>query len=346
MTTDRSDRRQRELRDQVITGMWEDGATYADIRDKLGLTARQVEAVLGQAAALRAAGHSFTEIGRRIGLSRSTIQGLFLTDKRQLSARANAVVEALAEMYGMQVDVLGWMFKMEPTHVYRLVRELRTHRLVVPQLIEVRKPGAKWVVPTGAAAASYLGWQPRTVWRPGARHAEHYRAVAQARVMLVGADPELWVAERYLRHAAEVRAWKARTRSGRGSATAGAHIHDGRFLGAVGGEFGWWALEVELTQKSTTNLDLAMRGAIQSARDAEPDPVTGLLYLCRGAGVLRAVGAAYDRLPIELARVPVKFAIGDFDEEWTKFLRTRETMRTANRPQRPSTVVRDLGRAL
>ncbi|MGY2056355.1 hypothetical protein ACW9HQ_15710 [Nocardia gipuzkoensis] len=190
------------------------------------------------------------------------------------------------------------------------------------KLIEVHT-GAKWVVPTGETAATYLGWRPYTVWKPPRKDAEHYRAVAQARIMLNGQDLTNWISERRLRHEAEVEARRSRSRT-----TVG-HIHDGRFLGVVDGTYGWWAVEVELTAKSAANMDKALRGAIWAARDAQPGPMTGVLYLFRGREVENTITAAAERLPAALDDLDMPLVLRDFDREWNRFLTHRQALRAA-----------------
>ncbi|MGK8490433.1 hypothetical protein [Nocardia asiatica] len=310
------DRRIRELRDL--------GATYQQITRQMRIPARKVEVVLGEATTLHEIGYTSREIAERIGLPRTTVQRLFAEQSgRSLSARSTVAATALVDMYGMQVDVLGWFLDLPRTTVYNLVRQLRKDRLVQPTLVEVQA-GAKWVVPTGETAASYLGWRPYTVWTVPVNHCEHYRAVAQARIMLNGQDLTNWISERRLRHEAEMERRQSRSRT----ATLG-HIHDGRFLGVVDGTYGWWAIEVELTAKSAANMDKALRGAIWAARDAQPTPMTGVLYLYRGRDVEKTVMAAAERLPAAFNDLDMQLVVRDFDREWNRFLTHRQALRDA-----------------
>ncbi|MFD8246949.1 hypothetical protein [Nocardia sp. NPDC059691] len=310
------DRRIRELRDL--------GATYQQIARQLRIPARKVEVVLGEANSLHESGHTSREIAERIGLPRTTVQRLFAEQSgRSLSARSTVAATALVDMYGMQVDVLGWFLDLPRTTVYNLVRQLRKDRLVQSTLVEVQA-GAKWVVPTGETAASYLGWRPYTVWKPTNNHCEHYRAVAQARIMLNGSDLTNWISERRLRHEAEMERRQPRSRT----ATLG-HIHDGRFLGVVDGTYGWWAVEVELTAKSAANMDKALRGAIWAARDAQPTPMTGVLYLYRGREVEKTIMAAAERLPAAFDDLDMQLVARDFDRDWNRFLTHRKALRAA-----------------
>lgn len=320
-------------RDQIIGGLRDHGASYTDIRKTLGITARQVEAALGEAQQLQAVGHTVADVARRIGLPCRTAHDLLkLRPPATLPARSNTAIAVLVDMYGMQVDVLAELLDMQKTHVYKLIRDLRRDGLVMPRLIEVQ-PGAKWVIPTGETAASYLGWRPRTVWRPPLKDADHYRAVAQARIMLVGTDPRAWISERQLRHEAEIAARQSGSRVVRSTPMGGAHIHDGRFLGVVDGTYGWWALEVELTAKSSTNMDKALQGAIRAARDAEPEPMIGVLYLVRGREVDRVVTAAAGRLPRELEQLDMHLAVLDFEQQWKRFIDARRALCTGKRAE-------------
>ncbi|MGW3278010.1 hypothetical protein [Nocardia rhamnosiphila] len=309
-----------------------DGATYQDIRNALDITAKDIEAVLGEAAALHDQGHSHGDIGCRVGLPRTTVRRL-LNDKRErrVTPRANTAAALVVDMYGIQLDVLAELLGMDLSHTRVLARQLRADGLMLPQLIAVQ-PGEKWLVPTKETAAGYLGWMPRTQWRPPVKDAEHYRAVAMARALLVGTDMTAWVSERHLRREAEIAAREAGPRS---RSREPVHIHDGRFLGVIDGTYGWWALEVELTAKSKANMDKALQGAIRTARNAEPDPMIGVLYLCRGRDVHRNVDAALGRLPRELRDV-LLVATGDLDEEWHKYRSNRRRIKAANRTPNPN----------
>lgn len=320
-------------RAKLIRGLRADGACYQDIRDRLGLTAKDVEAVLGEVAALHEQGHTHGDIGDLVGLPRTTVRRLLAAKReRRSSARANAAAQLVVEMYGIQLDVLAELLGMDMPHVYELARQLRSDGLMLPALVEVQ-PGEKWLVPTKETAASYLGWVPRSLWKPPLKDAEHYRAVAMARAILAGSDVTAWVSERQLRHDAEVAARQSRSRT-----REVGHIHDGRFLGVIDGTYGWWAVEVELTAKSAKNMDKALQGAIRAARDAEPEPMIGLLYLCRGRDVARGVDAAKGRLPVELRNVlrELLFATGDLDEEWHAYRDNRRRMRAATRTPNPN----------
>ncbi|WP_435590782.1 hypothetical protein [Nocardia sp. bgisy118] len=305
-------------RPQLVDGLRRTGMSYREIARTLEISARKVEAVLGEAAALRAGGHSHAEIGRIIGLARTTVQDMLREPKRaSLTGRKTAVVEALVEMHAMQIDVLARFLDTGRNHTYVLVAELERAKLVRP--LQQVQPGAKWVVPTRDTAARYLGWRPKD-WTPPLMYANHYRAVAQARIMLVGPDPSRWISERRLRHDAEQAVRDGVVSTGRAPSSDRPHVHDGRFLRHTRDGRQWWAVEVELTRKTREAMDLALRGAIRAARDAEPDPCLGVLYLCRSAAVIDGVHAAADRLPAEFVALDMDLVVQDFDDQWTEFL--------------------------
>lgn len=327
-----------EYRDQIIDGLRCAGLTYRDIARTVGVPARAVETVLGEIATLRSAGRSLDQISRIVGLPRSTTHEILGTARPQSTATKTAVKAALSDMHGMQIDVLGWFLGMERNHVYRLAKQLVDDGEVGP--LEQVQPGEKWVVPTRITAAKYLGWRPSN-WSPPPGFAEHYRAVAQARVMLVGSDPNLWVSERVLRHRAQQgEAWASRSKvkanqvvvsTGREPMPGRPHVHDGRFLGVVKGRHGWWALEVELSKKDPAYMDTALKGAIRAARDSRDEQMVGVLYLCRSAEVLGNVTAAADRLPESEfgPSLELDLVIEDFDARWRKFLTSYAAMREA-----------------
>ncbi|WP_435593341.1 hypothetical protein [Nocardia sp. bgisy118] len=315
---------------KLIRGMRADGCTYQQIRDQLSVSARVVEDALGEVKVLHEKGRTHADIGEFVGLPRTTVQRLIRAGRESRpTARTNAAAELICDMYGIQLDVLAEFLGMDLSHVRTLARQLRKDGLMMPQLIAVQ-PGEKWLIPTRDTASSYLGWEVRSTWRPPRKDAEHYRAVAVARAMLVGMDLDAWVSERRLRREAELAARGTRSHTSR----LVGHIHDGRFLGVVDGTYGWWALEVELTAKSAKNMDRALRGAITAARDAQPEPLRGVLYLCRGGDVLRVVDDAQNRLPKTLGAGLL--AIGDLDAEWREFRTTRRTIRAANRSPNPN----------
>ncbi|MFQ6226659.1 helix-turn-helix domain-containing protein [Nocardia sp. NPDC002869] len=318
-------------RAKIATEMRAAGKSYRDIARRLGIPARKVEAVLGEIAALKASGHSQSEIGRVVGLPRTTVRDLLRSrTSPQLTARKSSALSGLSDMSGMQLDVLAQFLGMSMNHTYVLVAELAQAKLVHP--LKQVQPGAKWVYPTRDTAAQYLGWKPRE-WTPPLMYANHYRAVAQARIMLVGPDPDRWVSERVLRRRAEQQVagrGPVHLSSGLAPQAGRPHVHDARFARRRRrGEFEWWALEVELTRKTVTAMDTALQGAIRAIRDSveEPEPCVGLLYLCRSASVMDGVHAAAQRLPAEFSALDFELSVLDFDDRWGEFLANQKATR-------------------
>ncbi|MFF0631292.1 hypothetical protein ACFYTS_02195 [Nocardia sp. NPDC004151] len=129
-----------------------------------------------------------------------------------LTHREVRAVIGLAEMRGMQLDVLGQFLDMGRTQTYDLAARLLDAGMIHP-LIEV-EPGPKWVVPKPAAVTWALGWRA-TDWRPSPMWASHYRAVAQTRVALDATASHAWMSERIMRHE---------------TAAPGAYAYDGRLM--------------------------------------------------------------------------------------------------------------------
>ncbi|MFE3758007.1 hypothetical protein ACFXO9_27195 [Nocardia tengchongensis] len=328
---------ERRHRPQIIGGLRGTGLTYTQIRELLGVSLRQVEAVLGEAQALRANGFRAKEIAAELGVPAGSL-GRILPPRRQaaITERQSQVLRAVSDMRGMQVDVLAQYLNILESSAYAIVRELIAKGLLC-ELEKVQR-GRAWVYAPPRVQARYLGWRPAE-WTPPLMYAEHYRAVAQARIMLVGNDATAFISERALHREATVTARLAAEKR-RGTAVlefstgidplpGRPHLHDGRFLGVVGGNYGWWALEVELSVKDKAHMDTALQGAIRAARAAHPYTMVGLLYLCRTAAVLNNVEAAAGRLPAELAALPLDLQIQDFDKQWKAFLAARRTVREA-----------------
>ncbi|WP_280253815.1 hypothetical protein [Nocardia abscessus] len=331
---------ERRHRAQIVGGLRDHRMSYRQIGEQLSISLAQVESCLGEATRLREQGLTKQEIADEIGIPYGSLgRVLAVPGSKGLSAQQDAALAALVDMHGMQVDVLAeFMSFSSLSSAYDLADALLKRRMVHP-LLSVQR-GRAWVYPRREVAERYLGWRPKD-WKPPLMYANHYRAVAQARVMLVGSDPQLWVSERVLRRRAEVAA--AESKSGhvvfsdsRTPRKGRPHVHDGRFLGEVGGQHGWWALEIELSAKDRVHMDTALAGAIRAARDSEDEAVMGLLYLCRSQRVINTVNAAYQRLPRQLAAVELLFAIGDFDEEWSQFLTRRNQGRAARKTRRPN----------
>ncbi|QLY33991.1 hypothetical protein [Nocardia huaxiensis] len=339
---------ERRHRAQIIGGLRDNGLSYGQIRELLGITLRQVENCLGEATALREQGFRISEIAAELGVPAGSM-GRVLPGPRKgkLTERQSETLTALIHMHGMQIDVLAEFLNVYESTAYAIVHALIDYGAVHP-LMQAQR-GRAWAVPKRDPAGRVLGWRPSD-WQPSLMFANHYRAVAQARIMLVGSDPDLWVSERILRHEAEkharVEAERQHTRpvlefsSSREPMPGRPHVHDGWFLGVVDGTHGWWAVEVELSKKDPSSLDTALQGAIRAAREAQPHKLIGLLYLCRTKAVINAVEAAHTRLPAELARIKLLFAVGDFDEDWDAFVTRRRELRAvkkANRLRRKAT---------
>ncbi|WP_159851098.1 hypothetical protein [Nocardia sp. CY41] len=117
-------------------------------------------------------------------------------------------------------------------------------------------------------AERYLGWRRPKDWKPPLMYVNHYRAVAQARVMLVGSDPQLWVSERVLRRRAEVAAAESKSghvvfsdsgplaRDARTCMTGG---FSARSAASTAG-----GLEIELSAKDRVHMDTAPRGTART----------------------------------------------------------------------------------
>ncbi|BCK57401.1 hypothetical protein [Nocardia wallacei] len=336
---------ERRHRVRIVAGLRDAGLSYTAIREQLGIPLRKVEQILGEAAALRAQGFSAAEVAAEIGVPAGSM-GRVLPGPRsdQVTERQAQVLGGLSHMHGMQIDVLAEFLNVYESSAYAIAKLLVDNGQV--SMAKVQR-GRAWVWPRRDVAARYLGWRP-SEWQPPLMFANHYRAVAQARIMLVGSDPELWVSERVLRHQAGVRLRSQEMRrgkavlevsTGREPRPGRPHVHDGWFLGVVDGIYGWWALEVELTEKDPRHLDTAMQGAFRAAIHAEPQRMTGVLYLCRTTSVMAAVEAARRRIPPELDLPELLFAIGDFDEQWQQFLTERRAVREARKANRHARTV-------
>ncbi|WP_280434437.1 hypothetical protein [Nocardia carnea] len=328
---------ERRHRAEIVGGLRDRGLSYGRIARQLGISLAKVEACLGEAAALRAEGLTKQEVADEIGVPYGSLGRILSAPSTgRTTGRQEAAVAGLVEMHAMQVDVLAWFLSTTVSSAYDLANSLIKSGQVHP-LKQVQR-GRAWVVPKRDTAARYLGWRPAD-WTPPLMYAEHYRAVAQARIMLVGNDPSRWVSERRLRRRAELAATESKSRpmlfsTGRDPKRNRPHVHDGRFYGEVDGTRGWWALEVELTPKrERAHMDAALAGAVRSALESEEEHVIGLLYLCRSARVLDLVQAAYERLPRELrpGHDRLLWATGDFDDEWSSYLAARHQKRATAR---------------
>ncbi|WP_194819314.1 hypothetical protein [Nocardia sp. XZ_19_385] len=328
---------ERTHRAQIVDGLRTTGMAYREIARALGISLSKVEKCLGEAAELRCQGLTKKEIAAELGIPYGSVGRLLpAAHRRGLSGRQDLLLSVVSDMHGVQVDVLAELMRAELSTIYEfatlLIEQGQLHPLTRVQ------PGRAWVYPTPRTASRYLGWQAKD-WTPPLTHANHYRAVAQARAMLVGSDPQRWVSERRLRHLATQAAAMSRQpalfSTGREPRQGRFHIHDGWFLQRVGRELQWWAVEVELTRKMPQAMDIALQGAIRAVRDAAQlgaaDQLVGLLYLCRTATVQDGVWAAVNRLPAEIKAIDIAFKALDFDDEWSTYLSRRDRERATKR---------------
>ncbi|WP_280410094.1 hypothetical protein [Nocardia brasiliensis] len=331
-------------RTQIVGGLRDSGLDYGRIARLLGISLSKVEKVLGEAATLRAQGLTKAETAAALGIPYGSLSRLLPpAPGTTITARQNQVLAVTADMRGMQVDLIADFLDVELSTAYDIVRPLIRSGSLYP-LTRVQQ-GRAWVVPKPATAQPHLGWRPKD-WAPSLMYANHDRAVAQARIMLVGSDPQRWVSERQLFRRAEEIA--AATRSpaefstGREPRAGRPHIHDGWVLRRVKGELQWWAVEVELTRKGPQHMDTALQGAMRAARDTPPfqqvSELVGLLYLCRTASVRDGVYAATDRLPPEIAAIDLVFEARDLDDDWSDFLARRAARRQAAKTKRRNTL--------
>ncbi|WP_280254685.1 hypothetical protein [Nocardia wallacei] len=180
----------------------------------------------------------------------------------------------LSEHYGAPLDLVAEMHGVSIRSAYRMAHRWREARLIAP--LGRPQPGPAWVVPTAVTAESFLDFPVRH-WAPSPKMVNHVTTVLRTRLALVGLDSERWISERELRHLV------GPTRPG----VERPHIHDGRYRTADGQ---WWAVEVELTPKTSTNVAWA---SIRSAREAAGRAgCDGLTYFCRGERVKKIITEA------------------------------------------------------
>lgn len=148
------------------------------------------------------------------------------------------VLDFLADMYGLPLDLLAAALGVTTSRAYQLVRRWKRARWV--QTGHEEAGGPVWVYPTRDAAARFLGWDAGG-WAPRPATVAHHRAVAAVRLHLVGSmSRDHWESERRLRHdsTAGERRMKGVTEP---------HAPDGLHIAADGTRT---LLEVELTAKS------------------------------------------------------------------------------------------------
>ncbi|GAA5105000.1 hypothetical protein [Nocardia iowensis] len=196
---------------QIIGGLRDTGLDYGRIARTLGVSLSKVETCLGEAAALRAQGFTKAEIADVIGVPRGSVGRLLSTaGSTTITQRQNQVLAVTSEMRGMQVDLIADFLDVELSTAYDIVRVLVRNGSLYP-LTRVQQ-GKAWAYPKPPIPQRYLGWRPKD-WAPSLMYANHDRAVAQARIMLVGSDPQRWISERQLYRRAEEIAAAARTNS-------------------------------------------------------------------------------------------------------------------------------------
>ncbi|QVI22915.1 hypothetical protein KHQ06_08105 [Nocardia tengchongensis] len=186
-------------RTEIIGGLRDYGHGYSDIARTLGISLNKVEKCLGEAAALRAKGFTKAEVAELLNVPYGSIGRMLpAAHSTTITTRQSQVLDVTAEMRGMQVDLIAAYLDVELSTAYDIIRPLIANGLLYP-LARVGQ-GTAWVVPRKEAAAPRLGWRPKD-WSPSMMWANHDRAVAQARIMLVGSDPHRWISERQLRPA-------------------------------------------------------------------------------------------------------------------------------------------------
>ncbi len=303
-------------RAQLAQTMRAAGCSYPRIAKQLGISLPRVEALLGEAQQLRADGYTYAEVGELTGVPRGSVRRLLPAPTvLALTSRDTEATHVAVHQYGMQVDVLARYLGIGMSRSYEVAARLFAAGLVYPLGQVQAEHGRGWVVPKPAVASRVLGWRAQD-WTPPLGLAEHYRAVALVRPLLVGRDPHRWVSERVLRHHA--------------TGATDAHIHDGRFERNPNE---WWALEVELTPKDPERLPRVLTAAVDTAINAR---CAGLLYLCRTSAVLRGVERAAAKLPdrpgfqLELADLDAEFlASHGIDDAPRGFKRPRTSAQTA-----------------
>ncbi|MEU4343110.1 hypothetical protein AB0H00_17840 [Nocardia sp. NPDC023852] len=227
---------------------------------------------------------------------------------RHLGPRDMLVLTILAEMYGAPLDLVAYMLGVSRSRASRIVAKWQKAHMISDNRVRP-VPGSVWVYPTKSAAEALLG-RPVRYWVPTPKMAAHTLAVLQLRLALTGLDLDRWISERSLR--AEVGLVKA--------GQPRPHIHDGRYI-TSSGEL--WAVEVELTAKSSAAARTSVAQALHVARRAG---CAGLTYYCRGEGVKNVVRTAAAGL--DLSDGP-KLRLDDLDERLAK---KAESSSPASRP--------------
>ncbi|MVU79474.1 hypothetical protein GPX89_19775 [Nocardia sp. ET3-3] len=327
-------------RTELIGSLRDYGYTYSEIARTLQISLSKVEKCLGEAATLRAQGLTKAEVAELLRVPYGSLSRMLpAAHSATITARQNQVLDLTSDMRGVQVDLIAAYLDVELSTAYNIVSSLIDKGLLFP-LIRVGQ-GRAWAVPKKEAASPRVGWRTKD-WAPSMMWANHDRATAQARIMLVGSDPHRWVSERQLRRRAEEIAAAARDAaefsSSREPRPGRPHIHDGWVLRKTNGELQWWAVEVELTRKWSTDMDIALQGAMRATQSAPPfrqvTELAGLLYLCRTSSVMDGVTAAVGRLPGDVAAIDIDFETRDLDDDWSAFLARRAERKAAEKAKR------------
>lgn len=143
------------------------------------------------------------------------------------------LLEWMAHMYGIPLDLLQHGLDVSQVRAYQLVQRWKRARWVSSAKADA---GPTWVYPTRATATSYLGWDAD--WIPRATTTGHVRAVAALRLYRTGFALDRWISERTLRH--EGGGWRRKSQ-------VEPHVPDGIEVLADGSRV---LIEVELTVKS------------------------------------------------------------------------------------------------
>lgn len=271
----------------TMTAMRAQGSTYRHIRAALKVSYRDVEAVLGEGAQLRAEGFSHVDIGLLVGMPAGSVARLW---KRPDPGHGRGFAATIRDMHAlgglvqqraMQVDVLAEFLGIGTSHVYELIARLTDAEMLHP-LMAVGA-GPKWVVPTRAAGARVLGYRPKG-WKPSRLWSIHGRAAAQARIALGATAFDAWESERQLRTRNSYR---------------GAYPYDGRVAARDNLS---QAVKV-LVAPHPTRAQL-MRTITTAGVQAHRDQCAHLLIVCAGPDVDATTRAARDSRRDNLSHLP------------------------------------------
>lgn len=111
------------------------------------------------------------------------------------TARDAALLEWIAHMYGLPMDLLQRYLGISQVRTYQLVQRWKRAGWVKTAKVDA---GPTWVYLTRSTATRYLGWDAD--WTPRATNTGHARAVAALRLYRSDFELERWISERTLRH--------------------------------------------------------------------------------------------------------------------------------------------------